>query len=640
MENTKPRPTPLELPGWLTRQKIEPLMPVITLASGLSGYFVERALGHTPAVYLLYTLAFFAGGLFGVLDGFALLRQRQVDVNLLMIFAALGAAAIGRPAEGATLLFLFSLSGALEGYAMDRSRQAISKLLDLRPATASVRRGAEWIEVPVEDLRLKDTVQVKPGERFPIDGEVLTGASHVDQATITGESLPVYKEPGDPVFAGTVNGNGALEVRVTHLAEDTTLARIVQMVEEAQHRKAKTQRRLDVFEQYYSVTIIGVTLLLIAAPILIFGNEFHPTFYRAMTWMVVASPCALVISTPASILSAIANGARRGVLFKGGAHLEAVATVKVIAFDKTGTLTTGKPGLTHIQTCCELSERDLLRLAAAAESSSEHHLARAILERAEADGLAYPEAEAFEALPGLGVAARVEGRDLLIGNRRLFRERGLELEPGLAADLDRLEAEGRTVMLAYGADRWMGLLAVEDTLREEAPAAVQALHDQGIKVVILTGDNPRVAAHMAQAAGVDEFHADLMPEEKVRLLEDLRRRYGPVAMVGDGVNDAPALAAADVGIAMGGAGTDVALETADVVLMADNLAHLSHTLGLARRAQRVVWQNLIFSMAVILVLMISTFAIDLPLPLGVVGHEGSTVVVVLNGLRLLGYRQT
>lgn len=640
MENTKPRPTPLELPVWLTRQKIEPLMPVITLASGLSGYFVERALGHTPAVYLLYTLAFFAGGLFGVLDGFALLRQRQVDVNLLMIFAALGAAAIGRPAEGATLLFLFSLSGALEGYAMDRSRQAISKLLDLRPATASVRRGAEWIEVPVEDLRLKDTVQVKPGERFPIDGEVLTGASHVDQATITGESLPVYKEPGDPVFAGTVNGNGALEVRVTHLAEDTTLARIVQMVEEAQHRKAKTQRRLDVFEQYYSVTIIGVTLLLIAAPILIFGNEFHPTFYRAMTWMVVASPCALVISTPASILSAIANGARRGVLFKGGAHLEAVATVKVIAFDKTGTLTTGKPGLTHIQTCCELSERDLLRLAAAAESSSEHHLARAILERAEADGLAYPEAEAFEALPGLGVAARVEGRDLLIGNRRLFRERGLELEPGLAADLDRLEAEGRTVMLAYGADRWMGLLAVEDTLREEAPAAVQALHDQGIKVVILTGDNPRVAAHMAQAAGVDEFHADLMPEEKVRLLEDLRRRYGPVAMVGDGVNDAPALAAADVGIAMGGAGTDVALETADVVLMADNLAHLSHTLGLARRAQRVVWQNLIFSMAVILVLMISTFAIDLPLPLGVVGHEGSTVVVVLNGLRLLGYRQT
>lgn len=633
---TKPQLTrPANLPD---RARLEPLMPVITLLAGVTAYLLERGQGHSPAVIGLYAVALTAGGVFGLLDALRTLRQRQIDIDLLMILAALGATAIGRPAEGVTLLFLFSLSGALEGYALGRSRQAISKLLDLRPPTASVRRGGDWLEVPVEDLQLGEFVQVRPGERFPIDGEIRSGESHIDQAAITGESLPVYKTVADHVFAGTVNGNGGLEVEVRRLAQDTTLARIVQMVEEAQGRKAKTQRRLDVFERYYSVAIIGITLLLISLPTLLLGHEFHPTFYRAMTWMVVASPCALVISTPASILSAIANGARRGVLFKGGAHLEAVATVKVIAFDKTGTLTTGKPGLTHIQTCCDLSEDELLRLAAAAESRSEHHLARAIMERARAAGLELPEAEAFEALPGLGVAARVAGRNLLIGNPRLFRERGLTPPPELQNSLARLESEGRTVMLVHGEDQWLGLLAVEDTLRPEAAEAVTALHRQGIKLVMLTGDNARVAAHIAAAAGVDEFHADLMPEDKVRLLEDLRARYGPVAMVGDGVNDAPALAAADVGIAMGGAGTDVALETADVVLMADNLSHLHHTLGLARRAQQVVWQNLVFSMAVILILMVSTFAINLPLPLGVVGHEGSTVIVVLNGLRLLGYK--
>ncbi len=622
----------------IERNQIEPVLPILTLLAGLTAFFLER--NGAPAALLagLYGLAYLAGGAFGLLDGLKTLAKRQVDIDLLMILAALGAAAIGRPAEGVTLLFLFSLSGALEGYAMDRSRKAISKLLDLRPPTARVRRGAEWLDVAVEELRLADRVQVRPGERFPIDGRILNGESHVDQAAITGESLPVYRTTGDNVFAGTVNGNGSLEVEVTHLAQDTTLARIVKMVEEAQGRKAKTQRRLDVFEQYYSAFIIGATVLLVAIPTLILGHEFHPTFYRAMTWMVVASPCALVISTPASILSAIANGARRGVLFKGGAHLEAVATIKVIAFDKTGTLTTGQPGLTHVQTCCELSEAELLRLAAAAERRSEHHLARAVVERAEADGLKIPEAEDFEALPGLGVAARVEGRALLIGNPRLFRERGLTPPPEMQATLETLQAEGRTVMLVYGGDNWLGLLAVEDTLRPEAVATVEALHRRGIKLVMLTGDNERVAGHMARLAGVDEFHADLMPEDKVRLLEDLRKKYGPIAMVGDGVNDAPALAAADVGIAMGGAGTDVALETADVVLMADNLMHLNHTLGLAKRAQQVVWQNLAFSMAVILVLMITTFAIDLPLPLGVVGHEGSTVIVVLNGLRLLGYK--
>lgn len=638
MENTKPAPGLLTLPSWLSRQRLEPLMPVITLLAGLAAYLVERAQGHSPGAFLLYGLALAAGGYFGLLDGLKTLTKRQIDIDLLMILAALGATAIGNPAEGVTLLFLFSLSGALESFAMDRSRRAISKLLDLRPPTANVRRGTDWVEIPVEELVLEDVVQVRPGERFPIDGEIRSGTSYVDQAAITGESVPVYKEPGNTVFAGTVNGNGGLEVRVTRLAEDTTLARIVQMVEEAQSSKAKTQRTLDTFEQYYSLVVISGTALLITIPTLLLGHEFYPVFYRAMTWMVVASPCALVISTPASILSAIANGARRGVLFKGGAHLESVATIKAIAFDKTGTLTTGRPGLTHIQSCCEMKESELLRLAAAAESRSEHHLARAVVERAEQDGIQLPQVETFEALPGLGVTARVEGRDLLIGNQRLFRERSLTPHPDLQTAHDRLEEGGRTVMLVYGDGAWLGLLAVEDTLRPEAAEAVTALHKLGIKMVMLTGDNARVAAHMAEAAGVDEFKAGLMPADKVDLLKDLRARYGPVAMVGDGVNDAPALAAADVGIAMGGAGTDVALETADVVLMADNLALLPHTIRLARRARQVVWQNLAFSLTVIAVLMISTFAIDLPLTLGVIGHEGSTVIVVLNGLRLLGYR--
>ncbi len=635
----------LRPPFWerwhLTSARAQAALTVVTLLALLLAAFGARLGLPAWGITSLYVLAYLAGGLFGFIESIEALKEGEFNVDLLMILAALGAAFIGQPNEGAILLFLFSLSNALQEYALGRNRQAIEKLLELRPPVALVQEGDQWVERPVEDLRLEDVVLVRPGERFPIDGEVLQGETEVDQSPITGESVPVPKHPGDPVFAGTVNTTGAVEVRVTHLAQDTTLAKIVQLVEEAQSAKAKTQRMLDDFEQVYAKLVLAGAVLLVVVPLLFFHTPFERAFYRAMTWLVVASPCALVISTPASILSAIANGARHGVLFKGGAYLEQTALIKVVAFDKTGTLTEGEPRVTGIYPQPGQDEADFLRRVAAIEARSEHPIARAIVHEAQQRGLALPEAEDFRALVGQGVEGRVDGHLIWVGNERLFRERDVELPPALNQALHELENQGQTAMLAYDATAraWLGLLAVADTVRADAAQVVARLKELGVeRVVMLTGDNERVAAAIARQVGVDEYYAQLLPKDKVQALEHLRRQYGVTAMVGDGVNDAPALAAADVGIAMGGAGTDVALETADVVLMADNLSHLPYAIGLARRARRIVWQNLTFSLAVIVMLVALAFGADLPLPLGVVGHEGSTVLVVLNGLRLLAYR--
>ncbi|HNE06474.1 MAG TPA: heavy metal translocating P-type ATPase, partial [Anaerolineales bacterium] len=391
----------------------------------------------------------------------------------------------------------------------------------------------------------------------------------------------------------------------------------------------------------YAIFVLAAAVLLIFVPWLLLGQAFQPTFYRAMTWLVVASPCALVISTPASILSAIANGARNGVLFKGGVHLEKTATLKVLAFDKTGTLTSGKPTLSELHTFGDFKEDEMLRLVAALESRSEHPLAKAIVQAAHSRNLSLPPSMDFRAIPGQGVEGTVDSHHLWIGNERMFVERDVNIPAAILSKAGDMQSEGQTAMFVYEAkvQKFLGLLGVADTLREDAVEMIKALKTAGIEhVVMLTGDNTKVAAKIAARAGVDEFHADLLPQDKVTVLKSLQKKYGPVAMVGDGVNDAPSLATADIGIAMGGAGTDVAIETADVVLMSDDLRKIPFSIGLARQARKVVWQNLTFALAVIVLLIASAFGANLPLPLGVVGHEGSTVIVVLNGLRLLGYR--
>ena len=611
----------------------------LTLVALVTGWLLERN-GVTGWPLLgAYGVAYIAGGSLALVNGLQLLwTERQLDVDLLMVAAALGAAYIGHPAEGATLLFLFSLSNALQTYALDRNRKAIEALLDLRPPVATVRRGDAWVTVPVEEVPVGAVILVRPGERFPLDGEVRQGTSEVDQSPITGESAPVLKEPGSPVFAGTVNGTGALEVTVTRRVEDTTLAKIVRLVEEAQATKATTQQRLEAFEQKYATFVLGMAVVLIAALPTLFGFSFEEGFYKAMLWLVVASPCALVISTPASILAALAHAARRGVLIKGGVYLERLVDLKAIALDKTGTLTAGQPRLTHFQPLVDdIAEDALLRRVAALEAHSEHPVAQAIVAAARERGLTWEDPEGVQALPGRGLEGRVDGQRLWVGNTRLFAERGLTPPPAVQDRLADLEHRGHTAVLAYDPDarRWLALIAVADTLRPGAREAVAQLKALGARVVMLTGDNERVAASIAAQVGVDEFMADLLPEDKVVAVERLLRKYGPTAMVGDGVNDAPALAKATVGIAMGGAGTDVALETADVVLMGDELQMLPYTMRLARRARQVITQNLVFALGMIVVLVLAAFGADLPLTLGVLGHEGSTVVVVLNGLRLL-----
>ena len=624
---------------WDTVRK-QTILTVIT-ALGIAIGWIGGALGLPPvAQQAAYLIAYLAGGYYGVRQGLAELRHGIINIDLLMVLAAIGAAIIGDWREGAILLFLFSLSNTLQDYAMGRSRRAIESLIKLRPEEALVRRGELEMLIRVENLQLGDVVIVKPGERLPIDGAVTRGQSSIDQSTITGELVPVEVAPGSLVFEGTLNQSGALDIEVTRRPSESTLARIIQLVENAQEQKAPTQRFLDEFEQKYALGVILATVLAIVVPVFVFNQPFDDAFYRAMTLLVVASPCALVISVPAAILSAIANVAKRGILFKGGAHLENLAAVRAIAFDKTGTLTRGKPAVTDVIPlgCC--TEAELLALAASVESRSEHPLAKAIVSEAQRQGLAFEPCEDLQAISGRGAyATAADGRVYLIGNLELFQGR-TEVPADAAARLESLEQQGRTAMMlgeetADGVTIF-GIIAVADEVRPEARAALQSLRGQGIqRIIMLTGDNQRVASAVAEQTGVDEFRAGLLPEEKVIAVRELHERFGSVGMVGDGVNDAPALALADVGIAMGAAGTDVALETADVVLMSDDLEKLAYVRNLSRRANRIIWQNIAFALGVIVVLVTANFLVGVPLPLGVVAHEGSTLIVVFNGLRLL-----
>ena len=551
------------------------------------------------------------------------------------------------------LLFLFSLSNVLQAYAIDRARKAIKSLMKLRPETALARRDGGTVLLPVAQLVVGDVLVVRPGESIALDSVIVEGSSAIDQSSLTGESMPVSKKAGDPVFAGTINQTGGLEIRVTKLAKDSAIEKLVRMVEEAQSEKADTQRFLDRAEQFYAVGVILFTLGLIVVPWLFLHEPFQSVFYRAMTVMVVASPCALIISTPASILSAIGGAARCGVLFKGGVHLERAATVKVVTFDKTGTLTEGKPRVTDVvvegrvvdfQAVPDSAALALLGLVGAVEVKSEHPLAQAIVTECKQRGVALEECTAFQSVSGKGASGLVGGRRIAVGNARHFAAQHIAIPDAFAAQIATLQDAGKTCVIVAeideraGTARLLGAVAIADVLRADAASVIRQLKANGIeRVVMLTGDNARVAQAIARQAGVDEFHADLLPEDKVRVIKELKN-IGPVAMVGDGVNDAPALATATIGIAMGAAGTDVAMETADVVLMSDNLQNIVFALALARRARRVIYQNLGFSMAVIVVLIISALGFELPLPIGVVGHEGSTVLVCLNGLRMLTFR--
>jgi Cd2+/Zn2+-exporting ATPase len=600
---------------------------VLILCSLLS----ERV-GIPRSVILALNIAtYVAGGYYGVKSAAESLRAGKIDVDLLMILAAVGAAFIGQWHEGAVLLFLFSLSNVLQDYAFGRSRRAIRQLFADYPAVAKVKRGDSIRQVRISAIRLGDIVLIEPGERIPIDGEVVAGASAIDESPITGESIPVDKTTGDQVYAGALNKQGMLDVRALRSVENTTLSRIIKLVEEAQDSKAPTQQFLDRFEQAYAKLIILGVLLFIMLPPALGLSDFQSNFYRAMVLMTVASPCALVISVPSAFISAIAAAARGGVLFKGSASLEQLAAVEAVAFDKTGTLTRGQPRVTDVIAIPPYSGADVLKIAAAAEARSEHPLASAIVEHAKLTATHLETPIEFEAIAGQGVRARLGENTVRVG-----RPSGIQLAARMPKSLKqrqaKLEEQGKTVVAIVRDEAWLGLIALADECRAEAAPLIDSLKRLGVTVVMLTGDNERVARSIARQIGISRIHAGLLPDEKAQIVRQLQGEHGSVAMVGDGINDAPALALADIGIAMGGAGTDVALETADVVLMGDRLERLQYAIGVSRRARLVVQQNIVFSLLVIALLILGVFALELPLPLGVFAHEGSTVIVVLNGL--------
>jgi Cd2+/Zn2+-exporting ATPase len=592
-------------------------------------------------VQVLYIGAYISGGTLAGWTALTDLRNRQVNVDLLMVAAAIGAATVNAWGEGAVLLALFSTSNALEHAALARTRNAVESLMDLSPDTAMVLRNGGEVQVPTAQLQLGDRVVVRPGDRVPVDGTVVEGRSEIDQSAITGESLPIRKEAGDKVFAATINQRGALVVEVTKLAHESTLAKIIAFVEEARDRKSDTERFAEAFEGKYTIGVIISATLVFLVPWLFFETNTGDAFYRAMTLLVVASPCALVISTPASTLSALANAARNGVLFKGGNYLEIAGSIDTFAFDKTGTLTTGHQVVTdYVSVSDRVTDDELLAIAAAAERFSEHHVALAIVNAAQMRELALPNVLDFEAVAGKGVMAVLTDRQVWIGNDAMATDRNMAMgnAPRLVAEFRN---EGKSAVMVADEQGPLGVIAVADTIRPEAREAVAGLRAAGVKrIVMLTGDNRPVAEAIAAELGIDDVRAELLPEQKVSVIQELvdADPNARVAMIGDGVNDAPALATATLGIAMGTSGTDVALETADVVLMGDDLRKLPFALNLSRRTRRTIVQNLAFSLLVIAVLVTSALTVGIPLPVGVVGHEGSTIIVVLNGLRLLRTR--
>jgi Cd2+/Zn2+-exporting ATPase len=622
------------------------------------GFAISVATGAPTWVPLAcYVAAYGFGGFYLLREAIDTLRLGRFEIDFLMLVAAAGAAALDKWAEGALLLFLFSIGHALEHYAMGRARRAIAALADLAPRTAEVRRSGVVSEVPIAELLVGDTIVVRPNTRIPADGFVSLGTSTVNQAPVTGESIPVDKLAVNDadratlrpealaaehrVYAGTINGSGALEIQVVRLASDSTLARLVRMVGEAETRKSPTQRFTDRFERIFVPAVLAVVALLLFAWVVI-DEPFATSFYRAMAVLVAASPCALAISTPSAVLSGVARAARGGVLVKGGGPLENLGTLAAIAFDKTGTLTEGKPRVTDVVPAEGVSENDLLMVAVAIEERSDHPLAAAVVRDGRArlgDGARVTAAEDLQSITGRGLVARIGDTPAFVGKAALFAEvEGPPLPAAIRTAVDDLEQQGRTTMVVRRGDQYLGVIGLMDTPRPAAAAVIARLRVLGIRrMVMISGDNPRVAEAVAKQIGLDEAWGDLMPEDKVAAIKRLRSEQ-EVAMVGDGVNDAPAMANATVGIAMGAAGSDVALETADVALMGDELARLPFVIGLSRATSRIIRQNLWISLGMVAVLVPATL-VGLQLGAAVIFHEGSTLLVVANALRLLAYRE-
>ena len=633
---------------------------IFAVSSGVAlalGFGLERLAPGVPAwlPLCLYLVAYGFGGFFTVREAFENLRNKRFEIDTLMLVAAAGAAALGAWAEGALLLFLFSIGHALENYAMGRAKRAIEALADLAPRTAHVRRGDQVVEVPVEEVEIGDTVVVRPNERLPADGFVVVGATSINQAPVTGESMPVDKQPvpdaaaarqrpaqvasSSVVFAGTINGAGSIEIETTRKSSDTTLAKVVRMVSEAETQKSPTQRFTDRFERIFVPVVLGLAFVLLFAWVVV-DEPFRDSFYRAMAVLVAASPCALAIATPSAVLSGVARAARAGVLIKGGAPLENLGSLNAIAFDKTGTLTEGRPRITDIVPVGGASETDLLMTAVAVERLSDHPLAEAIArdgsERLGSKTTA--PASDLKSLTGKGVTAQLEGATVLIGKPEMFGADGVApLGQEAEAAVKRLREDGRTLMVVRQGERDLGVIGLLDTPRAAARTTLEALRALGVsRMIMISGDHQKAAQAIASQVGLSEAWGDLMPEDKVEAIKRLRAE-GKIAMVGDGVNDAPAMATATVGIAMGAAGSDVALETADVALMSDDLSQLPFAVGLSRSTRRIILQNLIVSLGVVAFLVPATI-LGLGIGPAVAMHEGSTLLVVFNALRLLAYR--
>jgi Cd2+/Zn2+-exporting ATPase len=620
------------------------------------GWGLERFTNLSEAIPLaLYLFAYVFGGFYAVSEAVEKVRGGRFEIDFLMLVAAVGAASLGDWAEGALLLFLFSLGHALENYAMGRAKRAIEALAELAPETARVRRDDQTVDVPVEELEVGDTIVVRPDERLPADGFIIKGESGVDQSPVTGESIPVDKRPVDEpdavqdpdaldaahrVFAGTINGSGVLEIRVTRRSDENTLARVVKMVTEAQAQQSPTQRFTDKFQRIFVPAVLIFVVLLFFAPFVL-DEPFSVSFYRAMAVLVAASPCALAISTPSAVLSGVARAGRSGVLVKGGAPLENLGQLSAIAFDKTGTITKGEPRLTDVKTHDGADEDNLLCIAAAVEDLSGHPLAKAVVRDASErlGGGTLPEASSLESITGRGIRAQVQGQSVYVGKDDLFGEVDAPALPeSIRVTVEQLERDGRTTMIVLHGDRYLGVLGLMDTPRESASAVIKSLRGMGIRrTIMISGDNQRVVDAVASEVGIDDAWGDLMPEDKVQSIKKLCEQEGLVAMVGDGVNDAPAMANATVGIAMGAAGSDVALETADVALMADDLNLLPFAVGLSRKTRGIIRQNLWISLGMVAFLVPAT-VLGLGIGPAVALHEGSTLIVVFNALRVLAFK--